>query len=101
MLVAAAGVVAATGSLDTVASTLWRAGFVAVDLTGEDGEDLYFDDEEEALRVWVEQEWERIIEATNSRGLRLAAEGEILDTDPKTAALALEAQLKRLAEPAE
>ena len=81
MLIAAAGVLRSTGSLDTAASVLWWANF-AVQAgyfsDGHPGED--FDPrDEEALRLWVEGERENIVRAVTSRGLSLAGTGRLME----------------------
>lgn len=83
MIITAAGVLAEQGSLDKAASVLWWAGF-AVPAgyfpDGHEGEDLD-PDEEKALRLWVEQEAERIKEAIQTAGFYLASTGKLMD-DP-------------------
>ncbi len=83
MLIAAAGVLFKTGSLDTAASVLWWANFavqVGYFPDGHPGEDLDLQDEE-ALRLWVEREHERgnISRAAGSEGFYLASTGRLLD----------------------
>jgi hypothetical protein len=83
MLIAAAGVLLKTGSLDTAASVLWWANFsvqAGYFPDGHPGEDLDLQDEE-ALQLWVEREHERgnIAQAAGSEGLRLAGTGRLMD----------------------
>ncbi len=83
MLIAVAGVLLKTGSLDTAASVLWWANFsvqAGYFPDGHPGEDLDLQDEE-ALRLWVEREHERgnIERAVGSEGLRLASTGRLMD----------------------
>ncbi len=81
MLVAAAGVLAAEGSLEKAASVLWWAGFTVPAghfPEGHEGND-YFPHDEEALRLWVEDEAERIRGAIGTVGFHLAATGRLMD----------------------
>ncbi len=81
MLIAAAGVLAAEGSLEKAASVLWWAGF-AVPAgyfpEGHEG-DGYMPSDEEALRLWVEGEAGRIEGVIGTVGFRLAAAGALMD----------------------
>ncbi len=85
MLIAAAGVLAAEGSLEKAASVLWWAGFaVPAGYFPEGREDEFLDPhDEEALRLWVEGEAERIRGAIGTVGFHLAAAGALMDeADP-------------------
>lgn len=81
MLIAAAGVLFKTDSLDTAASVLWWANF-AVPAgyfpDGHAGEDLDPHDEE-TLRLWVERERGNILRAVGSQGLYLAGTGRLME----------------------
>ena len=84
-LIAAAGVLAAEGSLDKAASVLWWAGFtVPVGYFPEDHEGESLDPgNEEALRLWVQQEAGRIRAAIQTAGFYLATTGRLMDdADP-------------------
>jgi hypothetical protein len=81
MRIAAAGVLQAEGSLEKAASVLWWAGFgvpAGYFPEGHEGEDLSLCDEE-ALRLWVEGEAERIKNVTETIGFYLAGTGKLLD----------------------
>ena len=80
MLIAAAGVLEAEGSLEKAASVLSWAGFevpAGYFPEGYEG-DLYLRYEEKALQMWVEQEAERIEEALGTLGFRLVAVGSLM-----------------------
>jgi hypothetical protein len=84
MLIAAAGVLKGTGSLDLAASVLWWAGYQVprgYDLNGYlwDPGDLDPLEDEEALRMWVEKEAGSIADAAKTVGARLAMRGMLLD----------------------
>lgn len=81
MLIAAGGVLFKTDSLDLAASVLWWAGFtVPPGYFPEDHEGAdYSPGDEEALRLWVEQERENILQAVSSQGLYLAGTGRLMD----------------------
>lgn len=74
MLIAAAGVLASEGSLEKAASVLEWPGFPE----GHEGHD-YFPNDEEALKLWVEGEAERIEGVIGLEGFRLAATGTLMD----------------------
>ena len=81
MLIAAAGVLAAEGSLEKAASVLWWAGFgvpAGYFPEGHEG-DLYWPNDEEALRLWVEVEAGRIEGVIGTAGFHLAAAGTLMD----------------------
>ncbi len=81
MLIAAAGVLAAEGSLEKAASVLWWAGFevpAGYFPEGHEGE-LLDPQDEEALRLWVEGEAERIEGVVGTVGFHLAATGTLMD----------------------
>ena len=81
MLIAAAGVLAAEGSLEKAASVLWWAGFGAPAGYFRDGDEGEFLDprDEEALRLWVEREAGRIEGVIGTAGFHLAATGTLMD----------------------
>jgi len=81
MHIAAAGVLAQEGSLGKAASALWWAGFAVPPGYFPDGhEGEYLDGgDEEALRLWVEGEAERIGGVVDTWGFYLAATGRLLD----------------------
>ena len=85
MLIAAAGVLAAEGSLEKAASVLSWAGFgvpAGYFPEGHEG-DLYWPNDEEALRLWVEAEAGRIEGGVGTVGFHLAATGALMDrADP-------------------
>ena len=81
MLIAAAGVLTAEGSLEKAASVLWWAGFTVPAghfPEGHEGND-YFPNTEEALRLWVEDEAGRIEGVIGTEGFHLAATGTLMD----------------------
>lgn len=81
MLIAAAGVLASEGSLEKAASVLEWAGFgvpAGYFPEGHEGYD-YFPNDEEALRLWVEGEAERIEGVIGTAGFHLAATGTLMD----------------------
>lgn len=79
MLTVAAGVLAAEGSLEKCASVLWWAGFpVGYFPEGHEGHD-HFPNDEEALRLWVEGEAERIEGVIGLAGFHLATTGTLMD----------------------
>ncbi len=81
MLIAAAGVLVAEGSLEKAASVLWWAGFevpAGYFPEGHEG-DGYMPGDEEALRLWVEGEAGRIEGVVGTVGFHLAATGTLMD----------------------
>lgn len=88
MLIAAAGVLATEGSLDKAASVLWWARFEVPagyfpSEAGHEGND-YSPNDEEALRLWVEGEAERIEGVIGLEGFRLAASGSLMNRTRET-----------------
>ena len=81
MLIAAAGVLAEEGSLEKAASVLWWAGFeVPAGYFPDDHEGALLDrGDEEALRLWVQQEAGRIEGALRTAGFYLAGTGQLMD----------------------
>ncbi len=81
MLIAAAGVLASEGSLEKAASVLWWANFpVPPGYFPEGSEGEFLDPrDEEALRLWVEGEAERIQGVIGTVGFHLAATGQLMD----------------------
>ena len=77
MRVAAAGVLAAEGSLDKAASVLWWTGFQVP--PGYFPSDHEADDDVESLRMWVEADAENIDYMIETDFFRLAATGRLLD----------------------
>lgn len=81
MRIAAAGVLAATGSLEKAASVLEWARFAVPPgyfPEGHEGDD-YFPHEEEVLQLWVEEEAGKIEGVTETVGFYLAGSGKLLD----------------------
>lgn len=81
MLIAAGGVLVGEGSLEKAASVLWWAGFqvpAGYFPEGHEGDD-YFNGDEEALRLWVEGEAERIEGVIGTVGFHLAATGTLME----------------------
>ncbi|MDP8951864.1 MAG: hypothetical protein M3N18_06455 [Actinomycetota bacterium] len=81
MLIAAAGVLAEEGSLEKAASVLWWAGFEVPAGYFPDGHEgaLLARGDEEALRLWVQQEADRIEGANRTAGFYLAGTGQLMD----------------------
>lgn len=81
MRIAAAGVLAAEGSLEKAASVLWWAGFeVPPGYFPDDHEaNDYIGHREEPLRMWVEADRENIEGVIETMGFRLAATGTLMD----------------------